>query len=63
MLRRITLLLHKIKENSLNLLCWKLQSSKRSNNLQGFYNRSKNLIIIEQKEFELSLRGFNNAYN
>ena len=38
-------------------------NNKRSNNLQGFYNRSKNLIIIEQKEFELSLRGFHNAYN
>ncbi len=33
------------------------------NNLQGFFNRSDNSIIIEDKLFEISFQGFHNAFN
>ena len=33
------------------------------NNLQGFFSRSSNSIIIEDKIFEISFRGFHNAFN
>ena len=32
-------------------------------NLYGFFNRSNNTIIIEDKVFEISFKGFHNAYN
>ena len=32
-------------------------------NLQGFFNRSNNSIIIEDKIFEISYKGFHNAFN
>ncbi|ABM71884.1 UDP-N-acetylmuramoylalanyl-D-glutamyl-2, 6-diaminopimelate--D-alanyl-D-alanyl ligase [Prochlorococcus marinus str. MIT 9515] len=32
-------------------------------NLIGFFNRSNNSIIIEDKLFEISLKGFHNAFN
>ena len=35
----------------------------KKNNLQGFYNRTKNSIIIEDKLFEISFKGFHNAFN
>tara|TARA_S200000501_G_scaffold112060_1_gene105337 strand:- start:244 stop:1614 length:1371 start_codon:yes stop_codon:yes gene_type:complete len=37
--------------------------SIKKNNLQGFYNRTKNLIIIEDKLFKISFKGFHNAFN
>ena len=33
------------------------------NNLQGFFNRSNNSILIEGKVFEISFKGFHNATN
>ena len=33
------------------------------NNLQGFFNRSKNSINIENKHFKISFKGFHNAFN
>ncbi len=33
------------------------------NNLQGFFNQSNNSIIIEDKLFEISFKGFHNAFN
>ena len=33
------------------------------NNLQGFFNPSNNSIIIEDKLFEISFKGFHNAFN
>ncbi len=33
------------------------------NNLQGFFNKSNNSIIIEDKLFEISFKGFHNAFN
>ncbi len=35
----------------------------KNNNLKGFYNRSNNSIIIEDMLFEISYKGFHNAYN
>ncbi len=32
-------------------------------NLQGFFNRSNNSIIIDNKLFEISFQGFHNAFN
>ena len=32
-------------------------------NLYGFFNRSNNTILIEDKIFEISFKGFHNAYN
>ena len=32
-------------------------------NLQGFFNRSNNSVIIEDKIFEISFQGFHNAFN
>ena len=40
----------------------KAQSIKK-NNLQGFFNRSNNSLIIENKIFEISFQGFHNAFN
>ena len=40
----------------------KAQSIKKSN-LQGFFNRSNNSLIIENKIFEISFQGFHNAFN
>ncbi len=40
----------------------KAQSIKKSN-LQGFFNRSNNSVIIEDKIFEISFQGFHNAFN
>ena len=40
----------------------KAQSVNKSN-LQGFYNRSNNSVIIEGKIFEISFQGFHNAFN
>ena len=40
----------------------KPQSINKSN-LQGFFNRSDNSIIIEDKLFEISFQGFHNAFN
>ena len=36
---------------------------KKNNNLIGFFNRSDNSIIIEDKVFEISYEGFHNASN
>ena len=38
------------------------QSINKSN-LQGFFNRSNNSVIIEDKIFEISFQGFHNAFN
>ena len=35
----------------------------KKDNLYGFFNRSNNSIIIEDKVFEISFKGFHNAYN
>ena len=40
----------------------KAQSINNSN-LQGFFNRSNNSVIIEDKIFEISFQGFHNAFN
>mgnify|MGYP003323644042 CR=1 FL=1 len=40
----------------------KAQSINKSN-LQGFFNRSNNSVIIEDKLFEISFQGFHNAFN
>ena len=40
----------------------KAQSINKSN-LQGFFNRSNNSVIIEDKIFEISFQGFHNAFN
>ena len=40
----------------------KAQSIKKSN-LQGFFNRSNNSVVIEGKIFEISFQGFHNAFN
>ena len=40
----------------------KAQSINNSN-LQGFFNRSNNSVIIEGKIFEISFQGFHNAFN
>ena len=40
----------------------KAQSIKKSN-LQGFFNRSNNSVMIEGKIFEISFQGFHNAFN
>ena len=40
----------------------KAESINKSN-LQGFFNRSNNSIIIEDKLFEISFQGFHNAFN
>ncbi len=40
----------------------KAQSINKSN-LQGFFNRSNNSVIIEGKIFEISFQGFHNAFN
>ena len=37
--------------------------SINKNNLQGFFSRSSNSIIIEDKIFEISFLGFHNAFN
>ena len=37
--------------------------SNNKNNLKGFFNRTKNSIIIEDKLFEISFQGFHNAFN
>ena len=37
--------------------------SIKKNNLQGFFNRSTNSIIIDDKFFEISYKGFHNASN
>ena len=41
------------------------QKSKniKKNNLLGFFNRTNNSIIIENKVFEISFQGFHNAFN
>ncbi len=38
------------------------QSINKSN-IQGFFNRSNNSVIIEDKIFEISFQGFHNAFN
>ena len=40
----------------------KAQSNNKSN-LQGFFNKSNNSVIIEDKLFEISFQGFHNAFN
>ena len=40
----------------------KAQSIDNSN-LQGFFNRSNNSVVIEGKIFEISFQGFHNAFN
>ena len=40
----------------------KAQSINKSN-LQGFFNRSNNSVVIEGKIFEISFQGFHNAFN
>ncbi len=40
----------------------KAQSINKSN-LQGFFNRSNNSVMIEDKIFEISFQGFHNAFN
>ena len=40
----------------------KAQNINKSN-LQGFFNRSNNSVIIEDKIFEISFQGFHNAFN
>ena len=40
----------------------KAQSINKSN-LQGFFNRSNNSVIIEDKIFKISFQGFHNAFN
>ncbi len=40
----------------------KAQSINKSN-LKGFFNRSNNSVIIEDKIFEISFQGFHNAFN
>ncbi len=40
----------------------KAQSINKSN-LQGFFNRSNNSVIIEDKIFAISFQGFHNAFN
>ena len=40
----------------------KAQSINKSN-LQGFFNRSNNSVMIEGKIFEISFQGFHNAFN
>ena len=40
----------------------KAQSINKSN-LQGFFNRSNNSVIIDDKIFEISFQGFHNAFN
>ena len=40
----------------------KAQSINNSN-LQGFFNRSNNSVVIEGKIFEISFQGFHNAFN
>ena len=40
----------------------KAQSINKSN-LQGFFKRSNNSVIIEDKIFEISFQGFHNAFN
>jgi len=40
----------------------KAQSINKSN-LKGFFNRSKNSVMIEGKIFEISFQGFHNAFN
>ncbi len=40
----------------------KVQSINKSN-LQGFFNRSNNSVMIEGKSFEISFQGFHNAFN
>ena len=37
--------------------------SNNKNNLKGFFNRNNNSIIIEDKLFEISFKGFHNAFN
>ena len=37
--------------------------SINKSNLQGFFNRSNNSVIIEDKIFEISFQGFHNAFN
>ncbi len=37
--------------------------SINKSNLQGFFNRSNNSVIIEGKIFEISFQGFHNAFN
>ncbi len=39
------------------------EHSINKNNLQGFFSRSSNSIIIENKIFEISFQGFHNAFN
>ena len=34
-----------------------------NSNLQGFFNRSNNSVVIEGKIFEISFQGFHNAFN
>ena len=40
-----------------------LDNFKKNNNLTGFYNRSKNSILIDDKFFDISLEGLHNASN
>ena len=37
--------------------------SINNGNLQGFFNRSNNSVVIEDKIFEISFQGFHNAFN
>ena len=37
--------------------------SINNGNLQGFFNRSNNSVVIEGKIFEISFQGFHNAFN
>ena len=37
--------------------------SINKSNLQGFFNRSNNSVVIEGKIFEISFQGFHNAFN
>ena len=41
----------------------KKKTIKKQDNLQGFFDQSKNSIIINDKAFEISYKGFHNAFN
>ena len=39
------------------------KKTKKRENLQGFFDRTKNSIIIDEKVFDISYKGFHNASN
>ena len=41
----------------------KKKTIKKQDNLQGFFDQSKNSIIINDKAFDISYKGFHNAFN